>query len=88
MASTYTLNNGIQLMGTGDQSGLWGDTTNVNLQLIDTALDGQITVTLSSNGTTGTPNDLPRLQLFTLMVRVQGQLPPTFLTTRKLMLLT
>lgn len=59
MASTYTLNNGIQLMGTGDQSGLWGDTTNVNLQLIDTALDGQITVTLSSNGTTGTPNDLP-----------------------------
>ena len=59
MASTYTLNNGIQLIGTGDQSGTWGDTTNVNLQLIDTALDGQVLITLSATGTSGAPNDLP-----------------------------
>jgi hypothetical protein len=45
MPSTYTLNNGIELIATGEQSGTWGDTTNVNLGLIDTALDGQVTIT-------------------------------------------
>ena len=59
MASTYTLNNGIELIGTGEQSGTWGDTTNTNLQLIDTALDGQISLTLSSAGSSGSPNALP-----------------------------
>jgi len=58
MPSTYTLNNGIELIGTGEQSGTWGDTTNTNLQLLDTALDGQITVTLASAGTSGSPNTL------------------------------
>jgi hypothetical protein len=59
MASTYTLNNGIELIGTGEQSGTWGDTTNTNLSLLDTALDGQVTVTLASAGTSGSPNTLP-----------------------------
>lgn len=58
MPSTYTLNNGITLIATGEQSGTWGDTTNTNLQLLDTALDGQVTVTLSSAGSSGSPNDL------------------------------
>jgi hypothetical protein len=58
MASTYTLNNGIELIATGEQSGTWGDTTNENLALIDTALDGQVTVTLTGAGTSGSPNDL------------------------------
>jgi len=59
MASTYTLNNGIELIGTGEQSGTWGDTTNTNFELIDTALDGQISLTLSSAGSSGSPNALP-----------------------------
>tara|TARA_B100000497_G_scaffold120968_1_gene150057 strand:+ start:431 stop:1723 length:1293 start_codon:yes stop_codon:yes gene_type:complete len=59
MASTYTLNNGIELIGTGEQSGTWGETTNTNLELIDTALDGQISLTLSSAGSSGSPNTLP-----------------------------
>jgi len=59
MASTYTLNNGIELIGTGEQSGTWGDTTNTNLSLLDTALDGQVTVTLAAAGTSGSPNTLP-----------------------------
>jgi len=59
MPSTYTLNNGIELIGTGEQSGTWGDTTNTNLSLIDVALDGQVTVTLASAGTSGSPNTLP-----------------------------
>jgi hypothetical protein len=58
MPSTYTLNNGIELIATGEQSGTWGDTTNVNLGLIDTALDGQVTVTLPAAGSSGSPNAL------------------------------
>ena len=59
MPSTYTLNNGIELIGTGEQSGTWGDTTNTNLELLDTALDGQVTVTATSAGSSSSPNTLP-----------------------------
>jgi hypothetical protein len=58
MPSTYTLNNGIELIATGEQSGTWGDTTNLNLGLVDTALDGQVTVTLPAAGSSGSPNAL------------------------------
>jgi hypothetical protein len=59
MPSTYTLNNGIELIGTGEQSGTWGDTTNTNLSLLDAALDGQVTITLAAAGSSGSPNALP-----------------------------
>jgi len=59
MPSTYTLNNGIELIGTGEQSGTWGDTTNTNLELLDVALDGQVTITAASAGSSGSPNSLP-----------------------------
>jgi len=58
MPSTYTTNNGIELIATGEQSGTWGDTTNTNLSLLDTSLDGQVTITLASAGTSGSPNTL------------------------------
>jgi len=59
MPSTYTTNNGIELIATGEQSGTWGTTTNTNLSLLDTSLDGQVTITLSSAGSSGSPNALP-----------------------------
>ncbi len=59
MPSTYTLNNGIELIGTGEQSGTWGDTTNTNMELLDTALDGQVSIALTSAGSSGSPNSLP-----------------------------
>lgn len=41
MASTYSPSLRIELIGTGDQSGLWGDTTNNNLgDLIEQAITG------------------------------------------------
>jgi len=52
MPSTYTANNGIEKIGTGEQSGTWGDTTNLNLDIIDRALNGIATISLS--GTTHT----------------------------------
>lgn len=50
MTSTYAPNTGIELIGTGDQSGLWGDTTNLNLQIIDRLTNGVGAIPLS--GTT------------------------------------
>lgn len=54
MPSTYTSNNKIQKIATGEQSGTWGATTNTNFDLFDTAIDGFVSVSLS--GTTHTLN--------------------------------
>ena len=59
MPSTYTTNNGIELIATGEQSGTWGATTNTNLSLVDAALDGQVTITVGATGSSGSPNALP-----------------------------
>lgn len=45
MASTYSPSLRLELIGTGDQSGLWGDTTNNNLgDLIEQAITGVETI--------------------------------------------
>ena len=51
MASTYTDNTGIELIGSGEQAGTWGNTTNNNLKIIDRALNGSTTLTISGNTT-------------------------------------
>ena len=50
MASVFTNNLRLNEMGTGDQSGTWGVTTNTNLQLIGEAL-GYGTEAISTNAT-------------------------------------
>jgi len=57
MASTYTANSGIQLIATGEQSGTWGDTTNVNFQIVDRLTNGVGSVTLSGTTHTLTTSD-------------------------------
>ena len=59
MPSTYTTNLGVEKIATGEQSGTWGTTTNTNFDLLDSAIDGVISINLSSTGTSGSPNDLP-----------------------------
>jgi len=50
MASTYSNSLRIQLIGTGDQSGVWGTTTNTNLgTLIEQAITGVQSITLSGS---------------------------------------
>ena len=56
MASTYTGNTGIEKIGSGEQAGTWGTTTNTNFDIIDRALNGVVTLTISGN-TTLTTND-------------------------------
>ena len=52
MASTYTNNNGIELIGSGEQAGAWGATTNVNLEIIDKAINGVLSLSLTGTTTT------------------------------------
>jgi len=50
MPSTFS-NLGLTIQATGENSGTWGDLTNVNLQRIDNAIAGVITVTITGNTT-------------------------------------
>lgn len=49
MASTYTRNIGIEKPGTGDKSGTWGVTTNVNFDIIDDGINGQATISIAGS---------------------------------------
>jgi hypothetical protein len=51
MASTYTANTGIEKIGSGEQAGTWGTTTNVNFDIIDDSLNGVLSLTISGNTT-------------------------------------
>lgn len=55
MTSTYSTNLKLTLMGTGDQSGTWGDTTNTNLgTLVEEAVAGYTTQALTGASATTT----------------------------------
>ena len=48
MASTYSTSLKLTLMGDGDQTGLWGQTTNTNLgTLVEQAITGVVSITMS-----------------------------------------
>jgi len=51
MASLYTANTGIEKIGSGEQAGTWGTTTNTNFDIIDDALNGVAAITVSGNTT-------------------------------------
>jgi hypothetical protein len=56
--STYSPSLRIQLINTGDQAGVWGNTTNVNLgTLIESAIAGYISVSITSANQALTAND-------------------------------
>ena len=46
MASTFTTNTGIEKIGDGEQTGLWGQTTNLNFDIVDRALNGVLAISL------------------------------------------
>lgn len=53
MASTYSPNLRLELIGTGEQQGTWGTTTNTNLgTLLEEAIGGYVSVTVSDVGST------------------------------------
>tara|TARA_S200002703_G_scaffold97764_2_gene84407 strand:- start:333 stop:1508 length:1176 start_codon:yes stop_codon:yes gene_type:complete len=50
--ATYTEANGVKLITTGDEAGTWGSSTNVNLEILDRAANGFVSIALT--GTTFT----------------------------------
>lgn len=54
MASTYTSSSGLEKIGSGEQAGRWGTTTNTNLDIIDRTVNGILTLTISGNATLST----------------------------------
>jgi len=56
MASTYS-NTGIELIADGEQSGTWGQTTNLNWQIIEELASGIVSVALSATTYTLTTTD-------------------------------
>ena len=57
MSSSYRLNNGIEKIGSGEQSGTWGNTTNTNFDIIDRAINGVGAISLSGTTHTLTTTD-------------------------------
>jgi hypothetical protein len=68
MASTFSTNLALELIGTGDQAGSWGNTTNTNLgTLIEQAISGYVTQAVATgtdttitipNGATGVARNM------------------------------
>ena len=68
MSSTYSTNLALELIGTGDQAGNWGSTTNTNLgTLLEQAISGYVTQAVSTgtdtvitipNGSTGVARNM------------------------------
>lgn len=57
MPSTYTNNLGIELPADGELDGVWGDVVNENMDILDRAINGSVTLTLSGTSSTLTTSD-------------------------------
>ena len=57
MPSTYSTNLGIELPEDGELDGLWGDVVNLNMNILDRAINGSVSLTLSGTSSTLTTSD-------------------------------
>ena len=57
MPSSYTTNLGVEKIGSGEQAGTWGTTTNLNFDIIDRAINGVGSISLSGTTHTLTTTD-------------------------------
>lgn len=79
MASTYSPNLRLELIGTGEQQGTWGSTTNTNLgTLLEEAIGGYVSVTVSDVAdTTLTTSNGSADQSRNMVVNLTGALTAT-----------
>jgi hypothetical protein len=79
MASTYSPNLRLELIGTGEQQGTWGSTTNTNLgTLIEEAVGGYAAITVSDAGdTTLTTNNGSADQARNMVLNLTGTIAAT-----------
>ena len=76
MASTYSPNLRLELIGTGDQQGTWGATTNTNLgTLLEEAIGGYVSITVTDGAdTTLTTNNGTADQSRNMIINLAGAL--------------
>lgn len=73
MASTYSPLLRIELIGTGEQSGTWGNTTNTNLgTLLEQSIAGTATIDVTSGNVTLTNNNGAADQARCMILNVTG----------------
>ena len=79
MASTYSPNLRLELIGTGEQQGTWGSTTNTNLgTLLEEAIGGYVSVTVSDVAdTTLTTSNGSADQSRNMVINLTGALTAT-----------
>ena len=78
MASTYSDRLRIELMGAGDQSGTWGNTTNTNLgTLIEEAIAGLTTIAMGDANQTLTAQDGATDEARKMILKLTGTLTAT-----------
>jgi hypothetical protein len=57
MPSSYTPNLGIELPADGELDGVWGDVVNDNMEILDRAINGSVSLSLSGTSSTLTTSD-------------------------------
>jgi hypothetical protein len=57
MPRSYTANLGITLPANGEEDGVWGDLVNTNMNIIDRAINGSLSLSLSGTSSTLTTGD-------------------------------
>ena len=78
MASTYSDRLRIELMGSGDQSGTWGDTTNRNLgTLLEESIAGVSAISMTDANKTLTSNNGTSDQARRMTLKLTGSLTAT-----------
>lgn len=69
MPSTFTTNLGIQKPADGEQDGVWGDVVNDNMDIVDRAVNGQLTLMLTGTSSTlTTSNGIPSNGQYKMLV--------------------
>jgi len=73
MASSYSSLLRLELIGTGDQSGTWGDTTNTNIgTLLEKAISGTATINVASGDVTLSTEDGADDEARCMLLKVTG----------------
>ena len=57
MASTYTTNLQLEKVTTGEKAGLWGTITNTNLEILEQAASGYVSIDVAAADVTLVLND-------------------------------
>ena len=74
MASTFSTSQKFELIATGEKAGLWGSTTNTNLQLVEEAVGGYLSLNVASSDQTLTIDNGSSSNARNMIIKFTGTL--------------